>query len=257
MLLKSPVTRSRLRRCARMTVLGVLWLCSAGSLAVAEIDLPDVSLANDPNSRLARPEVRVIPVREREAWFRDAWNVRINAGYATDTDLGQIAAGGVEVDSSNESLVGLDVGRPLVDDWRDWPVDFGWRIGVQRYLDHGAGANGFAQTAYLKMYWRPFPWEHLVSTRIGFGEGLSYAWSVPEVEEQWATDHDDDTSRLLNYLEVSVDLNVGDIIRNESARACSLGLVISHRSGVFGLVDIFGNVHNGSNYNTAAIECGF
>ena len=64
-------------------------------------------------------------------------------------------------------------------------------------------------------------------------------------------------SRLLNYLDVSLDLNVGDLIRNEGARACTLGLVISHRSGVFGLVDIFGNVNNGSNYNTAALECGF
>jgi outer membrane protein len=158
----------------------VLWLCSPASLGAAETEPADVSLADDPNSRLDKPAIPVIPVREREVWFRDLWNVRINAGYATDTDLGQIAAGGVEVDTGNQSLIGIDVGRPLVDDWRDWPIDFAWRTGIQRYLDHGAGASGFAQTVYLKMYWRPFPWEHLVSTRIGFGEGLSYAW--PEVE---------------------------------------------------------------------------
>jgi outer membrane protein len=235
----------------------VLWLCSGASLGAADTELPDVSLANDPNSRFGKPSIPEVPVRDREAWFRDAWNMRINVGYATDTDLGQIAAGGVEVDSGKQSLIGIDIGRPLVDDWRDWPVDFGWRLGLQRYLDHGAGASGFAQTAYLKMYWRPFPWEKVVSTRIGFGEGLSYAWKVPEIERKWANDHNDDNSRLMNYLDVSIDLNVGDIIRNESARACSLGLVISHRSGVFGLVDLFGNVQNGSNYNTAALECGF
>ena len=225
------------------------------ALAAAENEPADVSLLEQP--ALLKPSIPVIPVRERERWFRDAWTVRINGGYATDKDLGQITMGDVEVNGDESSMVGLDIGRPLVDDFRDWPVDFAWRVGVQRWLDHGAGASGFAQTAYLKMYVRPFPWESVVSTRLGFGEGVSYAWRIPDVERQWARDHDDETSRLMNYLDVSVDLNVGDVLQSERARACTLGLVISHRSGVFGLVDIFGNVHNGSNYNTAALECGF
>jgi outer membrane protein len=240
-----------------VAVLAALWICLAAGVAVAETnpELPDVSLLEHP--AFLKPPVPVVPVREREVWFRDAWNARINGGYATDKDLGQITLGDVEVDGEASSMIGLDIGRPIVDDWRDWPIDFAWRIGVQRWLDHAAGASGFAQTAYLKMYVRPFPWEHLVSTRIGFGEGVSYAWRIPEVERQWARDHGENTHRLMNYLDVSLDLNVGDIIRNERARACTVGVVISHRSGVFGLVDIFGNVHNGSNYNTAALECGF
>jgi len=238
-----------------VAVLSALWICCAAALAAADTSLPAVSLLEHP--ALAKPTIPVIPVREREVWFRDAWTVRINAGYETDKDLGQITTGDVEVDGRRSSMVGLDIGRPLVDDWRDWPVDFAWRVGVQRWLDHGVGASGFAQTAYLKMYIRPFPWERVVSTRIGFGEGLSYAWRVPDVEREWARNHNDETNALLNYLDVSLDLNVGDVIGNESARACTLGLVVSHRSGVFGLVDIFGNVRNGSNYNTAALECGF
>ncbi len=236
-------------------LLSTLWLCCAAALGAAEAEPPDVSLLELP--AFVKPSIPVLPVRERETWFRDSWTVRLNGGYATDKDLGQITMGDVEVDGDASSMIGLDMGRPIVDDFRDWPVDFAWRIGVQRWLDHGAGANGFAQTAYLKMYIRPFPWERVVSTRIGFGEGVSYAWRVPDVERQWARDHDDETNRLMNYLDVSLDLNLGDVIRNESARACTVGVVISHRSGVFGLVDIFGNVHNGSNYNTAALECGF
>jgi hypothetical protein len=228
------------------------------ALGLAQDDPPAVSLAPDQGLYLVKPNVPVIPVREREVWFRDSWSVRINAGYGTDSSLGEIVGGDFDVDSDNASLIGVDIGRPFVDDWRDWPIDFAWRLGAQL---HGAGEDGgqsaFVQTAYLKMYWRPFPWERVVSTRIGFGEGLSYAWRVPAVEVEYDERHDDGTSRLLNYLDVSVDLNVGDLIRNERARACTLGLVISHRSGVFGLVDIFGGVHNGSNYNTAAVECGF
>jgi len=240
-----------------------LWISGSAGPALAENSPSDVSLAGDPSFGLALPAIGaiamipVIPVREREVWFRDTWTARLNAGFATDKELGEITTGDIEVDGGNQSMIGMDVGRPLVDNFRDWPVDFAWRVGLQRLFEQGAGSNAFAQTAYLKMYWRPFPWERFVGTRIGFGEGLSYAWDVPQVEREYAARHGEDTSRLLNYLDVSLDVNVGDVIQNESARRCWLGLVISHRSGVFGLVDIFGNVHNGSNYNTAALECGF
>ena len=239
-------------------MLTIVWTLALPALGLAQDDPPVVSLAPDPGLYLVKPDVPVIPVREREVWFRDAWSVRSNAGYGTDSSLGEIVGGNFDVDSDNASLIGIDIGRPLVDDWRDWPIDFAWRLGAQL---HGAGESGgqsaFVQTAYLKMYWRPFPWERVVSTRIGLGEGISYAWRLPEVEVENDERHDEGKSRLLNYLDISIDLNIGDVIRNESARACTLGLVISHRSGVFGLVDIFGGVHNGSNYNTAAVECGF
>lgn len=238
---------------ARLLV--VASLLSLPVLGAAGTPPNDITLADEPPT--TTPVIPVISVREREVWFRDAWTARINGGYSTDKDLGEITTGDVEVESDNSSLIGIDVGRPLVDDFRDLPIDVVWRMGVQRWLDHGAGASGFAQTAYLKMYWRPFPWERFVGTRIGVGEGLSYAWRVPDIERGYAARHDEDTSRLLNYLDVSLDLNVGDVIRNENARACWLGLVVSHRSGVFGLVDLFGNVQNGSNYNTAALECDF
>ena len=38
-------------------------------------------------------EVPVVPVREREVWFRDAWVGRIHAGVAADQTLGEITAG--------------------------------------------------------------------------------------------------------------------------------------------------------------------
>ena len=201
--------------------------------------------------------IPIIPVREREVWYRDQWNVRVNGGFATNADLGEITTGDLKVQDENLSMVGIDIGRPIVNDFRDWPVDFAWRVGLIRYLEHGTQPDAFGQTAYLKMYVRPFPWERWVGTRIGFGEGLSYAWQVPAIERDYAADHGGGTSRLLNYLDVSLDVNIGDLVRSEAAQSCWLGIVISHRSGVFGLVDIFGNVHNGSNYNTAAVECGF
>ncbi len=83
-----------------------------------------------------RSEVPV-PVREREVWFRDAWVGRINAGYSTEKSLGEITGGGVRVDRKEPSLIGVDVGRPIVENFRDWPLDFQWKIGLQRYFERG------------------------------------------------------------------------------------------------------------------------
>ncbi len=56
---------------------------------------------------------------------------------------------------------------------------------------------------------------------------------------------------------LSIDLNIGDLIRVKRLGGCWLGFLIDHRSGAFGLIDIFGSVNGGSNYNTGYIECEF
>jgi len=114
--------------------------------------------------------------------------------------LGEITGGGVRVDRDEPWLFGVDVGRPIVEDFRDWPL---------------------------------------------------------EVERDEARRHDRNTSRLLNYLDVSIDVNLGDLIRVKPLGGCWLGFLIDHRSGAFGLIDIFGSVNGGSNYNTGYVECEF
>jgi hypothetical protein len=244
--MESPVRRGWIRSVA------VSFVATFAFAARAELDAPGGALPS-----VGAKLIPIIPVREREEWYRDRWDVRLNGGYATSRDLGDIATGDFDVKDENTSMLGLDFGRPIVNDFRDLPIDFAWRVGLLRYFEHGTQSDSWAHTAYLKMYWRPFPWERHVGTRIGFGEGLSYAWRVPTTERAYSERHGHGTSRLLNYLDVSLDVNVGDLMRSERAQSCWLGIVISHRSGVFGIVDIFGNVKSGSNYNTAALECGF
>lgn len=223
------------------------------SLAALMLGLPArIAGAADPEG-----DVQVIPIREREVWFRDAWQIRGNYGYATEKTLGEITAGGVRVEKDRGWLAGVDVGRPIVENFRDWPVDIAWRIGLLRFFERGEQSDFWAHTAYIKFYWTKFPWSHKVRTRLGFGEGISYAWHIPTEEREEARRHDRNTSRLLNYLDVSADVNIGDLSRSERLSRCWLGFVISHRSGAFGLIDVFGSVNGGSNYNTAALECEF
>jgi len=240
-----------LRGIAATTVM--LW-AHAGLAPYAVADVPPPHEVIEVRERTPVPLVRINP---KETWFRDAWAVRVNGGWATEKTLGEITAGGTRVEDERPSLIGLDVGRPLVDYLNDWPLHIGWRAGLQRFFERGNQSDFWAHTLYLKAYWTGFPWSHLVRTRLGFGEGISYAWHVPTEERDEARRHDRNTSRLLNYLDVSAELNVGDLSRQKPLERCWLGFVISHRSGAFGLVDIFGSVNGGSNYNTASLECEF
>jgi outer membrane protein len=221
------------------------------SIVIATLLGPGAASPDEPT------EIPVIPVRASEVWFRDTWVARVNGGYATEKTLGEISAGGVRVEDDEPGLIGVDVGRPIVEDFRDWPIDFEWRIGLDRYFERGAQSDFWGHTLYLKAYWKAFPWGRWLRTRIGLGEGISYTWHIPQVERDEARRHDRNTSRLLNYLDVSVDLNFGDLVRVKRLQRCWLGFLIDHRSGAFGLIDIFGSVNGGSNYNTAYLECTF
>jgi len=93
-----------------------------------------------------------------------------------------------------------------------------------------------------------------VRTRLGFGIGISYAQRVPFVESRDQAARGRTTSKLLNYLDPSVDFSVGDVIGVKSMRETYLGLGVSHRSGIFGNSRLLGNVDGGSNYIYSYIE---
>jgi outer membrane protein len=62
------------------------------------------------------------------------------------------------------------------------------------------------------------------------------------------------SSRLLNYMDPSVDISLGDLIGVRSMSETYVGLGVSHRSGIFGNSRLFGNVNGGSNYIYSYVE---
>jgi outer membrane protein len=59
----------------------------------------------------------------------------------------------------------------------------------------------------------------------------------------------------LNYIDLSLDLDLGRLVRYQPLYNTSLGWALKHRSGIFGLIN---NVKKGgSNYNTLYIETKF
>jgi outer membrane protein len=93
-----------------------------------------------------------------------------------------------------------------------------------------------------------------VRTRLGFGFGLSYAFRVPFVEARDQAERGRNTSKLLVYLDPTIDVSVGDLFNVPALRETYLGVGASHRSGIFGSAQLLGNVNGGSNYLYTYVE---
>ena len=61
-------------------------------------------------------------------------------------------------------------------------------------------------------------------------------------------------SELMNYLDFSFDVNVGDLFRSERFSRLWLGYSIHHRSSIFESASQFGRIKGGSNYNTIYLQ---
>jgi outer membrane protein len=109
----------------------------------------------------------------------------------------------------------------------------------------------------MKGFWYGFPWSHRVTTRVGFGIGVSYAERVPYSEVTTQAERERNTSKLLNYLEPSIDVSVGDLFGNKRWHDVYFGFAVSHRSGIFATSQLLGTVDGGSNYLYAYLEAAF
>ena len=150
-------------------------------------------------------------------------------------------------------IVGVHFGRPFVSGLRGWPLDFVGYVGVLRHKERGFQPDVWRVDAYMKAYYYGFPWRDRVTTRVGFGFGLSYADAVPYAEAQSLAARERNSSRLLNYLDPTIDINLGDLFGDRN-RELYLGLGVSHRSGIFGSSQMLGTVNGGSNYIYVYLE---
>ena len=115
--------------------------------------------------------------------------------------------------------------------------------------------NIYEFTLYFKLYYNCNFWGNKV--RIGFGEGGSYVtdYLAPEVIEERSENADNPKySKYHNYLDISLDIDIGRLFGVKSLYNTYLGYTLKHRSGIFGTIN---GVSGGSNYNTISIERNF
>lgn len=179
------------------------------------------------------------------------YSFRLQAGSSSASDLNQLYTfQGLNKSKYETNTLGIDVGYKLYENIADFPFDLYAKGGIS-YFDENYHQPDFLEaTLYIKLLWKLNFFNN--QARIGFGEGFSYAGRVPYVEAQEAIEENDNQSNFLNYLDVTVDFDLGKLIHSKSLDETYIGYLIKHRSGVHGLYN--GIYDGGSNYNCIYVE---
>jgi outer membrane protein len=196
------------------------------------------------------------PKKEEPRQENEPLIVKALHGKSTDCNLLPIMRFGCTSTNTvdHTGVDAIELGRPIRERLNGWPVDIVGYLSLLHHDERGLQPDSTQANAYLKAFYYGFPWSGSVRTRIGFGAGLSYAQRVPFVEARDQAARGRNTSKLLLYLDPSIDVSIGDVFGTRSLRETYFGFGVSHRSGIFGYSQMFGNVDGGSNYIYTYVE---
>ncbi len=189
---------------------------------------------------------------------------RFSYGWATPSNMGDILLRwDVEDDPQNNQMASVFYGHPVADslfgvESLDVYITpgFVYHLASDPYTNPDSGITYDSQptTEYvlaLKLFWNlewPLRW------RLGAAEGLSYAKDITNLEQSEMDRKGYRASNLLNFIDVSIDLNVGDLFSADSMRDLWFGYSLHHRSAIFETSSAFGRIKGGSNYNTLYLQ---
>lgn len=179
---------------------------------------------------------------------------RVAHGFATPSNIGDILRGDSEKDPYNNQLTSLFYGHPLTDDLFGLPLDIYLTPGVAWHWQSEVQSNIQEYVVAIKAYYTlPLPWK----IRFGVAEGLSYVSNVTYIERSEMERKGYRPSELMNYLDFSLDINLGDVFNSPKLQNTWLGYSIHHRSSIFESAQQFGRIKGGSNYNTFYLQFTF
>ena len=195
--------------------------------------------------------------RKNELTMPENHYVRWAYGWGTPSNLGDILAGDAKSDPFNNQMTSFFYGIPLTESLFGSDIELFLTPGLVYHFESGNQDRTqeyvMAIKAYYTIKW-PLRW------RLGFAEGISYRDDVSgglEYEEIVNEKGYAQASKLLNYLDVSIDFNVGDLTRVKELKSLWLGYSIHHRSAIFENSSLFGRIKGGSNYNTVYLQWHF
>ncbi|GLS82409.1 MipA/OmpV family protein [Paraferrimonas haliotis] len=180
--------------------------------------------------------------------------IRVSHGWATPSNLNEILKFKTRKDPYNNQMTSVFYGFPLADNLFTLPLDVYFTTGIGHHqpseVQDRSWEGVLAVKAYYTIDW-PRKW------RFGVAEGLSYVSQVTYIERTELDAKDYRPSKLLNYLDFSFDINIGDWFNSPKLNQLWLGWSIHHRSGIFETSSAFGRIKGGSNYNTVYLQWHF
>ncbi len=180
--------------------------------------------------------------------------VRIAHGWATPSNIGDIFSFAREKDPFNNQMTSLFYGHPLTDELFGYPVDIYFTPGIAHHWSSQVQDSSTEYIAAIKAYFN-FDWP--TRWRFGVAEGLSYIDRITYIEASEMERKGYTPSHLLNYLDFSLDVNVGDLFYQSDWQHVWFGYSLHHRSAIFEKASQFGRIKGGSNYNTLYLQFDF
>lgn len=192
----------------------------------------------------------------RPAELKSKHFLRYGLGFATPANTNDILyRWKSRPDTYHNKLVSLFYGIPVSDDVLSLPISVYFQPGMALHLKNKDRQAYFPEyIALVKLvYTIPLP----VRIRLGLGEGLSYSTQISDIEQREMNELKIEPSKLLNYLDYSLDISLHDIIRMDFSQNLWIGWYLHHRSGIYTTSVLFNRVRGGSNYNTFYIQYEF
>lgn len=181
--------------------------------------------------------------------------LRFAYGWATPSNMGDILFGfDSEKDENRGTLSSIFYGYPLTDKLFGFDFDIYLTPGLVHHWTTAAQGASTEYVVAIKAYYT-FQWP--TKWRFGVAEGLSYIDRVTYMEEKSMVEKEYESSHLLNYLDFSFDVNLGDLFNKNHWQHLWLGYSLHHRSAIFETSSQFGRIKGGSNYNTIYLQVDF
>lgn len=191
---------------------------------------------------------------ERKRQIANKSYLRFAHGWATPSNIGEIIKFQSETDSENNQMSSVFYGYPLTDELFGLPIDIYLTPGVAHHWSSDSQSSSTEYVVAMKAYYT-FNWP--TQWRFGVAEGVSYVDSITNIEQTEMDEKGYTPSNLLNYLDFSLDVNIGDLINVSDLKNVWVGYSLHHRSAIFEKASQFGRIKGGSNYNTLYLQYHF
>ena len=180
--------------------------------------------------------------------------IRVSHGWATPSNLGDILALSTRSDQHDNQMTSVSYGVRLTDQLFNLPIELYFTPGANWHQKSSVQDPSYEFFGSIKAY---YTFELGSRCRFGIGEGLSYVTKLTYIEQAEMNEKGYRGSKLLNYLDFSLDTNIGDLLHKPSLKQLWLGYGIHHRSGIFEASSAFGRIKGGSNYQTIYLQWQF